>query len=228
MTHASEASPADGRFGPSLPVLLRRRFGVPQRVTIGAVVLLLLFSVVVVLLRPAAGGQQQLVHSAKPVFNLLYRGGALHPVTPRDGALARLEGSRPGLAVSVQVSALPLPSYAGNVVHGLLPAYASRYTSQLRRRQPGFQLVDEGKARFNNAQGYQVGFVATGAGLLTHGRDVMLVRDETSVAGAILLSIRQDIQGPVSSKDQHLINASASAFRSFCFGKGAASHFSCG
>jgi hypothetical protein len=227
MTHASGAPPANGRFGPSLPTLLRRRFGIPVIGTVAAAALLLAIGVVAVLLRPNPIGDKQLVHGAEPVFNLLYRGGKLHPAAPRAGELARLEGARPGLQTSVYVRSLELPRYAGNVVHGLLPAYATSYTSRLRSAYPRFRPRDEGKARVNGAEGYQVGFKSGRRGDLTYGRDVMLVPAEASIAGGVLLSLRLAIQGPVSAKDKRLVSAARSAFRSFCFGRNAVSHGDC-
>jgi hypothetical protein len=227
MTQGSGAPPADGPFGPSLPALLRLRFGVPERATLAAVVLLLAAAVAAVLARPDPVGDKKLVHAAQPVFNLLYKGGRLHAVTPRAGELARLERRRPGLQVSVHVRRLELPRYAGNVVHGLLPAYATRYTRRLRGEYPRFRLRDEGKARVNDAEGYQVAFRSGRRGDLTYGRDIMLVPDETSVAGGVLLVLRLEIQGPVSARDKRTVGAARSAFRSFCFGKSAVSHGDC-
>jgi hypothetical protein len=227
IVRASDPPAADERFGPSLPALLRRRFGVPPHVTALAVLVLLAAAVVAVLLRPNPVGDKKLVHAAPPVFNFLYRGGRLHPATPGAGELSRLEGSRPGLRAWVSASRLELPRYGGNVVHGLLPAYATGHTALLRREHRRFLLRDEGKARVNDAEGYQVGFRSGRRGDLLYGRDVMLVPNDASVSGGVLLALRLQIQGRVNAPDKRLISAARSAFRSFCFGTSSVSHGDC-
>jgi hypothetical protein len=207
-------------FGPTLPVLLRQRLGVPERITVCVAIALVLAGILALVLRPGAERFEQLVYRGEAPFNLLYSDGALQRVPPRDGELVRIEGRRPGLLVSVAVSPLKLPPYAGNVVHGLLPAYASGYTRRLRRLHDRLLVHDEGKARVNDAQGYQVGFAAGGPGHLTYGRDVVLVPAESGVRDALLLSLRQEISGPLNGRARRTIDLAKKAFRSFRFGTG--------
>jgi hypothetical protein len=207
-------------FGPTLPELLRRRFGVPERVTAALAILVLLAGLLALLLRPGAERLEQVVQRGNPTFNLLYKRGALHRVPPRAGELVRLEGRSPRLLVSVAASPLRLPPYAGNVVHGLLPVYAAGYTRRLRRVYPRLLVHDEGKARVNNAQGYQIAFAAGEPPRLTYARDVVLVPRESDVRDAVLLSLRQEIGGPLSGRDQRTIDLAKKAFRSFRFGAG--------
>ena len=108
------------------------------------------------------GTGEQVFHAAPPVFNLLYSAGALRVAKPRQGELMRLEGRRGKLSVEVVVRPLELPPYRGDVTHGLLPAYADRFI-EAQRRTPGVALAQEGRARVNNAVGYEIGF-AGGAG----------------------------------------------------------------
>src|SRR4051794_20015288 len=71
-------------YGETLPALLQRRFGVPERRTlIGFGVLVVLLVVAVLVLRDPLGGRKQVVHEAKPVFNTLYREGLVTPAKPR-------------------------------------------------------------------------------------------------------------------------------------------------
>jgi hypothetical protein len=73
-------------FEPTLPALLRRRTGLPERTTIALLVLAVaLLAAAVVLVRPRVDGVSKLVHRGTPAFNLLYANDALHEVEPRSG-----------------------------------------------------------------------------------------------------------------------------------------------
>jgi hypothetical protein len=210
-------------FGPTLPSLLERRFGVPRFVTLGVAVVLGVAATVAVVAAATAGRDtpgEQVVHRGEPVFNLLYSTDALRRVRPHAGELLRLEGRRGRVSAEVVVSRLELPPYRGNVTRGLLPAFAARYADRLRAGLPGFTLRDEGRARVNDAPGYQVGYRATPPGGTLHGRDVLLVPEDTVTRGAVVLRYRQVVQGrgKPGAKAMETVFLARKAFRSFRYG----------
>ena len=118
-------------------------------------------AILIALTRPPSPGEQ-VVHASAPVFNLLYPPESMHEARPAAGELLRLEGRREQLEVSVIVRKLELPRFEGDVTHGLLPVYADRFVEAAKRRMPGLALVQEGRARVNNAVGYEVGYRGSG------------------------------------------------------------------
>jgi len=208
--------------GPTLPALLRRRFGVPPAVTVGVAAVLVVAAVaaiLVALMRPPSPGEQ-VVHSSPPVFNLLHPPAALREAGPRAGELLRLEGRRGGLSVEIVVRPLELPPYRGDVTHGLLPVYSNRFVDAQRALLPGLELVQEGRARVNNGVGYEVGFQSVSPDARTYGRDVLLVPDEPEEGGGfVTLSLRQSKPGgPFTKPERGLANVARKAYRSFRFG----------
>jgi len=208
--------------GSTLPALLRRRFGVPPAVTVGVAAVLALAAVAAILIaltRPSSPGER-VVHEPPPVFNLLYPPDALREAEPRAGELLRLEGRRGALSVEVMVRPLELPPYDGDVTHGLLPVYANRFVEAQRSRLDGLELVQEGRARVNNAVGYEVGFQAVSPDERTYGRDVLLVPDDPAEGrGFVTLSLRQSKPGgPFTEGERGLANVARKAYRSFRFG----------
>jgi hypothetical protein len=208
-------------YGPTLPALVRRRFGVRERTTIAlvaAAVVLAAFALLVV--RPEVDAIAHLVHRGEPVFNLTYDNRALHAVQPRAGELARLDGRRGRLAVAVTVRPVRLPAYDGDVAHGLLPTFASGHIERLRASLDHFQLRAQGRARVNDAPGYEVRFRTGPAGHRTFGNDVIVIPSEDEERGALLLSARRAIDGRVrlGKGGQTLSDKAADAFRSFRYG----------
>jgi hypothetical protein len=209
-------------YGPTLPALLQKRFGIPPLVTLAVAGVLGLAATAVVVAAATAGRDtpgDQLVHRGKPVFNLLYETDVLKRMPPREGELVRLEARRGKLSAEVVVRRLSLPAYRGNVTRGLLPAFADPYTDRLRAELPGFALRDEGRARVNDAPGYQIGYKAGGRGARLFGRDVLVVPDETSVRDALVLRFRQvNAGGPPGPQGQEMLLLARKAFRSFRYG----------
>ena len=206
-------------FGPTLPALLRERLGIPTPVTVTVVVALTLALVAALLARGGTDGRAQLVHRAAPAFSLLYAPGPLRPATRREGELARLELSRRRVSASVAVRPLRPGAHGGLASFAELPVYATRYADDLRRRLAGFELRDEGKARVNDAPGYQVRFRVAGPGRLTFGHDVLRVPTEDAVRDGVVLSLRQTGAGePLRAGDLRAVAAAKAAFRSFRFG----------
>jgi hypothetical protein len=215
----SQAPPrATEPLDPTLPALLRARFGIPERITTVAAVALLLAIVAAVALRSGDGGARQLVYRGNPTFNLLHS-PRVHRVAPHEGELVRLESHRGDVTAYVVVRPLRLPPYAGNVTSGLMPVYGSRRADELRRQIPGLQVRDEGSARVNDAPGYQIGFQAQSAGVWTYGRDVLVVPVDRGAREGVLLSLRQMKHGaPLDARDRPLVERVKKAFRSFRFG----------
>ena len=208
-------------FEPTLPALLRRRTGVRERTTVALLVLgLVLLAVAVLLVRPRVDGMSQLVHRGEPTFNLLYANDALAAVEPEPGELARLEGRRGRRSVTITVRPLELPPYEGDVVHGLLPAYASGHIRELRAQFERFRLRDEHRARINRAPGYEIRFRAGPRGRRVRGIDTLIVPDEEESRGALLLSMRREVdgRGARSADEKAFTKLASKAFRSLYYG----------
>ena len=107
-------------FGETLPQLLRRRYGIPERRSwLGAGVVVVLLVVAFLLVHDPLDGKAQLVHRSAPVFNTLYTPGAVRPAKPRAGELQRYVGRRGPLRVEVAVRRLRLPPYQGDLAGAL-------------------------------------------------------------------------------------------------------------
>jgi hypothetical protein len=208
-------------FEPTLPALVRRRTGLPERHTVALLVVgLVLLAAVVVLVRPRVDGESRLVHRGEPTFNLMYASGALHEATPRGDELARLEGRRGRQAVTITVRPLTLPAQGGDVAHGLLPVYASGHIRALEAELDRFQLRDQHRTRINDAPGYEMQFRTGPPGRRTFGTDTLIVPDERDARGALLLSMRREVDGPVrlSDGEKDFADLGSEAFRSFTYG----------
>jgi hypothetical protein len=212
------ASQVQPEYGPPLTVLLRRR-GVPAAVTVALVVAVVVVGgLVMVLVRPGDEGTQ-LVHEGEPVFNVLYRADDLRPAAPQGDELMRLEGRSGRQEAAVTIRPLELPSFGGDVSHALLPSYASEHIERLREQLPGFRLEGEGRARVNDAPGYEVVFRSGSPGDLTYGSDVLLVPGEDETAGAVVISLRRQVTGRLGAAGKELTESARKAFRSFRYGR---------
>lgn len=210
-------------FEPTLPALLRRRLGVRERTTVVVLLALVaLFVVAVVLVRPRVDRTSQVVHGDEPAFSLDYRNDLFHTVDPGPGELARLEGRRGRQAVTLTVRPLELPPYDGDVAHALLPVYASGHIERLAGENDRFDLRAEQRARVNDAPGYEIRFRTGPPGSHTYGSDLMLVPAEDEERGALLLSLRREVTGPVklSESEEEFADLATEAMRSVKFGAG--------
>jgi hypothetical protein len=206
-------------YGPPLTALLRERARVPAAATIVLLAALVVAGGLVMLfVRPGDEGDQ-LIHEGDPVFNVLYRPDDLRQATPRGDELLRLEGARGRQSVAVTVRPLGLPDVRGDVTHAFLPVYATAHLEQLRRVYPGFRLLNEGRARVNNAPGYEVAFQAGLPGGRTYGSDVLVVPGEDETAGALVLSLRRRVIGRLGAAGHELTASARKAFRSFRYGR---------
>ena len=98
----------------------------------------------------------------------------------------RFRAQRRGLRLLVAVRRAQLPAYEGSVA-GLLPILADRQAKELARELPGFRLRTEGKARVNDAPGYQLRYRADD---VTNGIDILVVPEDGDREG-VLLRFRQ-------------------------------------
>ena len=203
-------------YGPTGPELVRRRFGPRTRRVLavaprrgrsprGAD-------------RDAGGdGLEQLEHRSAPVFTLLYPPGQVHRVAPRPGELVRLRSHRGRLLAVVTVRRLTLPPYRGSV-SGLLPVYAERHLRSLAAELPGFRARTEGKARVNDAPGYQLRYRSGPADRRTLGTDILVVPEDGRRDGVVLRYRQTNPPRALDDADRELVKATRKAFRSFRFG----------
>jgi len=116
---------------------------------------------------------------------------------------------------------LPVPPFEGDVTHGLLPVLADRFVAAEQRRMPSLELAQEGRARVNNAVGYEVGYERITDTERFTGRDVLLVPDDPAEGrGQVLLSLRQrkDSGAKLTPPERNLAYLARKTYRSFRFG----------
>lgn len=161
-------------YGPTLPQLLRTR-SLPVRIAATVLALVLLAGAVAIAI--ASRPDETAVLVRKPLtFNFIY-GGEFERVD-RPGAIVALRHEEGGLFLdSFAIGDLMLAPYRG-AAGGMLPIYANGYVRTIRGRYRGFELVGEGRARINNAIGYQVTFLARSGARRLYGRHLLLVEEE--------------------------------------------------
>jgi hypothetical protein len=200
-----------------LPQLLRSRLGIPTRVT-GAVALVLALAAIAFVLS-GRGGEVHVVHrTPPPVFNLRYA-SVLHRSPARPGVLLELVGRRGNLFLqSMTVRPLHLPAYRG-AVSGQLPIIAVQHARAIRRQYAGFTVLDEGKARINDAPGYQIGFRARRGERTIYGREILLLPDQPAARDGVTMTLVQThAAGAHAVGDVGTVGAIKKPFRSFRFG----------
>ena len=208
-------------FGPTLPELISRRFSISRRAAIIAAVVA--FVILAIVIKVATdNGLKKLVVNGSPTFNVLYDPAQLHEATPRGGELMHLAGRRGHVDVAVTVRHANLPPYKGDTIGGLLPLYTGQLATQLARQLPGFAMGTEGKARVNQALGYQISYTSKVGGNPTYWRRVFLLPSPDKPDQAIDLVMRQTFIGRIRPRGRALLQATRKAFRSFRFGTGRA------
>lgn len=216
------ASPLRPGFGPTLPGLVRDRLGVGPRaaraIVAGAAALLAASAAFAVL----TTRDPALVHEGDPAFNIVYDDSALRPAEPRRGELARLEGRRGGVSVALTVRPLRVPPYRGDVAKGFLPVHAELYLDRLRRRDPTFAILEEGRVTFNEAPGYQVAYRTGEPDRATYWRDAFVLPDEEAPREGVVLTLRSRRPRRIGPRATALVEAARLAVRSFTFGTGRA------
>lgn len=205
-------------FGPSLPALLRDRFGIAPRTTLIVALVAGLVLAAGILLAVRAAAEKQLVHEGEPVFNMLYDDGALREAEPQGGELVRLEGRRGRVSVRISVKPLRVPPFRGDVAKGLLPVEAQRYVDHLREEDPTFLIRDEGRSTVNDSPGYQVAYRTGPSGAYTYWREIFVVPDEEAPRLGVVLTFENRRPNRVRAAGADLVALGKSAFRSFRFG----------
>ncbi len=172
-------------YGPTLGQLLARR-SLAVRVAAAALALAVVLGAALVAITSRAGETEVLIRS--PVtFNFVH--GSQWQRVERPGALVALrnigrEGRVKGLFLDAYaVRDLRLPAYRG-AAGGMLPIYANRYVRAIRGRYSDFEQVAEGRARINNAIGYEVTFRARLGTRRLYGRHTCSSRRSPTAAAA--------------------------------------------
>jgi hypothetical protein len=204
-------------YGPTLPQLLAPR-SLAVRIAAAALALAIVVTAVVVAIVTRPDETALLVR--KPVtFNFVY--GSQWARIGEPGALVALRHSEGGLFLdSFVVRPLTLPAYRG-AVGGMLPIYADGYLSTVRKRYKGFELVGEGRARINNAIGYEVTFRARRGARRLYGRHYLLVEEEPDGRrhGVVLELESTPKAGTPTADDIGNHGALKTPLRSFRFGE---------
>ena len=204
-------------YGPTGPELLRRRFGPRARRMLVAVVAVVVLALALLIATRSGDGLTTLEHRSAPVFTLLHPAEQVRRVKPATGELVRLQSRRGPLEITVTVRRLTLPAYSGSV-SGFLPVYADRHARALAAEVPGFIPRSDGKARVNDAPGYQLRY-RTGTENRPHDRDRHLRRAEDGRRDGVILRYRQtNPPRPLTEPERDLVKATRKAFRSFRFG----------
>jgi hypothetical protein len=199
-------------YGPSAPELVRRRFKPRTRRLLYAA-LALFVAALALLLLGRGDGLTELEHTAAPQFTLLYPPSQVHKVKAGPGEILRFRSGRGRLRMVVAMRRLTLPPYQGSV-GGLLPVLADRQAAALARELPGFRLLADGKARVNDAPGYQLRY----RGGRTQGTDVFVVPEDGDREGLLLRLRQTNPPSGLGQPQKDLVKATKKAFRSFRFG----------
>jgi hypothetical protein len=199
-------------YGPTAPELIRGRLGPRGRAALAVAAIVLLVAILLLVIS-GGDGLTKLEHRAEPRFTMLYAPAEIDRVKPQAGELERLEARRNGLRIDVTVRPLALPPYEGSV-SGLLPISADRHAAELARELPGFRYQRDGKARVNDAPGYQLRYRA---GRMT-GTDLMIVPEDGDREGVILRLRQTNPRRVLGEHQKELSKAARKAFRSFRFG----------
>jgi hypothetical protein len=200
---------------------VRRRFGLRERTTIALLLLaLVLLAVLVVLVRPRVDNVSQVVYRGDPAFTMEYDNRALDSVEPEAGELVRLEGERGRQSALITVRPLEVPPGGGDVAHGVLPTLASGHIRDLAEELDRFELRAQHRARVQRAPGYEVRFRTGPPGRQAFGIDIMLLPDEEQTDGALLLSMRREVEGPfkLTKPERRFADRASEAFRSLRYG----------
>jgi hypothetical protein len=200
-------------YGPTGPELIRRHLSPRARRVLAAAAGILVLALAVLIATRSGDGLTTLAHRSQPVFTILHPAGVVRRVAPAPGELVRLQSRRGRLLMLVTVRKLALPPYRGSVA-GFLPVYADRHLRALAAELPGFRARTDGKARVNDAPGYQLRYRAG----RTLGIDVFVVPKDGDRDGVILRYRQTNPPRPLDQAQKDLVKATRKAFRSFRFG----------
>jgi len=204
-------------YGPTGPELIRRRLGPRARRALVATAAVVLLALVALIATRSGDGLTTLEHRSAPVFTMLHPSGQVRRVRPAAGELVRLRSRRGPLEITVTVRKLALPAYSGSV-SGFLPVYADRHMRALAAEVPGFVPLADGKARVNDAPGYQIRYRTGPESRPTIGIDILVVPEDGRRDGVILRYRQTNPPRALGEPARDLVKATRKAFRSFRFG----------
>lgn len=199
-------------YGPTLPELLGpRRWRVVRAIAVAVGILVVAY--VLVHRHQAAADEHVIVGRGALEFNYIYD----PPLRPVGTKVQQFAGDT--FVQSFAVAPLIIPAYQGDV-GGTLPIIADRMERQLAAAHPGFQLVDEGRARINLNPGYYIGWQAKLGTRALFGRDYLLVPgNEAMPRKGAIVELLSTYAGSVSSADSvGAVGRLKKPLRSFRFG----------
>lgn len=205
-------------YGPTLPQLLAPR---PLAVRLAAAALALAIVLGAAVLAITSRPDENVVLVREPVtLNFSY--GDQWARVQRPGALVALRnvGERGLFLNAYAIRDLKLPPYRG-VVGGMLPVYAVDYVRGISGRYKEFEQVSEGRARINNAIGYEVTFRARLGTRRLYGRHYLLVEEEPDGLrrGVVIELESTPAAGTPSADETGNHGALKTPLRSFRFGE---------
>ena len=118
---------------------------------------------------------------------MLYPAGPVHRAKPGPGEIVRFRAQRRGLRLLVAVRRLTLPRLRGQRQRACSRSSPTARRQALAKELPGFRLRTEGKARVNDAPGYQLRYRSRD---VTNGIDILVVPEDGDREG-VLLRFRQ-------------------------------------
>jgi hypothetical protein len=205
-------------YGPTLPQLVATRSLAVQVVAATLAVLVVAGAVLVAITsRP----DETAVLVRKPLtFNIIYGGQWDRVEAPGTLLALRNVGKRGLFLDSYAIRDLRLPAYRG-AANGMLPIYANGYLRDVRTRYKGFEYVSEGRARINNAIGYEVTFRARSGTRRLYGRHYLLVEEQPDGLrhGVVIELESTPAAGTPSADDIGNHGALKMPLRSFRFGE---------
>ena len=98
---------------------------------------------------------------------------------------------------------------------GVLPIVADRQAEALARELPGFRLRTEGKARVNDAPGYQLRYRSRD---VTNGIDILVVPEDGDREGVRAALPPEQPPRALGGRQKALVKTMRKVFRSFRFG----------
>ena len=206
-------------FGPTLPAVLRTRFGLSPRASVLAVAGLVTAVVLAGVLVTIRDRNTKLVHRGEPfTFNVVIT-PELRRQAERGDELLRVAGRAGGIDLAVTVSPLSIPAYGDATGSAYLAVYADGYLGARRGELDGFRLIEEGRQRRDDVPGYQVVYRSGPPGRDVIWRDTLLIPEEPATREGVLLRMRQERLRPrIGARGRKLIGAGRRAFRSFAPG----------
>jgi hypothetical protein len=204
-------------YGPTGPELVRHRLGARARRALAAAAAVVVLALALLIATQSGDGLTTLEHRSAPVFTLLHPAQQVRRVEPASGELVRLRSRRGPLEITVTMRRLALPAYSGSV-SGFLPVYADRHARALAAEAPGFIARTDGKARVNDAPGYQLRYRTGSDARPTIGIDIFVVPEDGRRDGVILRYRQTNPPRALEEPERDLVKATRKAFRSFRFG----------